>query len=121
MLSCTVQCCTALAFLSGDCLSNSPPSSRRHVGESIGSVPVKFGISEDGRSISVSERISIALTIKRRQDGESMEEGESRQEGENREVVVEQEQPVLQLQGPLSMQKWREVQDTLRRTSPSKE
>mmetsp|Transcript_29766 Transcript_29766/g.67505 ORF Transcript_29766/g.67505 Transcript_29766/m.67505 type:complete len:165 (-) Transcript_29766:45-539(-) len=102
-----------------DVMSTSPESIKvvleaylKKLGESTGSVPVKFGISEDGRSISVSERISIALTIKRRQEGES------------REKAAEQEQPLQEqpvLQEPLSMQKWHEVQDTMRRASPSKE
>ena len=36
-------------------------------GESTGSVPVKFGIGTDGRQIPISERISLALAIKREQ------------------------------------------------------
>lgn len=37
------------------------------VGEATGSVPVKFGIGTDGRQIPISERIALALKIKREQ------------------------------------------------------
>lgn len=43
-----------------DCLS--------FAGEATGSVPVKFGMGPDGRQLAISERISIALKIKREQD-----------------------------------------------------
>ena len=43
----------------------------RCAGESTGSVSVKFGIGGDGRQIPISERISLALQIKREQQRHS--------------------------------------------------
>ena len=40
-------------------------------GEATGSVPVKFGIGADGRQIPISERIALALQIKREQQQQS--------------------------------------------------
>jgi len=40
-------------------------------GEATGSVPVKFGIGADGRQIPISERIALALQIKREQQQHS--------------------------------------------------
>ena len=40
-------------------------------GEATGSVPVKFGIGTDGRQIPISERIALALQIKREQQQQS--------------------------------------------------
>jgi hypothetical protein len=52
----------------------------KKLGDSTGSVPVKFGIGADGRQLPISERISIALQLKREQERALGSTGRFRQE-----------------------------------------